>query len=178
MAEALDWSVLPSCGAVTSFVGTVRDHADGRTDVIKVHYEAYRELVVPKLVDVAAAARRQWPDLGRLALLHRVGTLAVGEASVLVVVSAPHRAAAFDAARFCIDTIKAAVPIWKLETWDGGSDWGLGAQPVSAVDARAAVGHPDARIAGASHPGAGASAAPTATGRPADARPADAGHAP
>lgn len=151
MAQALGWSVLPGCGAVTSFVGTVRDHAEGRTGVVSVHYEAYRELVVPKLADVAAAARGQWPDLGRLALLHRVGTLAVGEASVLVVVSAPHRAAAFDAARFCIDTIKAAVPIWKRETWDGGSDWGLGAKPVSAVDARLPAGHPDTRTADGGH---------------------------
>lgn len=151
MAEALDWSVVPGCGAVASFVGTVRDHAEGRTGVVSVHYEAYRELVVPKLADVAAAARRQWSDLGRLALLHRVGTLAVGEASVLVVVSAPHRAAAFDAARFCIDTIKATVPIWKRETWDGGSDWGLGAQPLSAVDDRPPAGHPDARTADVGH---------------------------
>lgn len=151
MAEALDWSVLPGCGAVASFVGTVRDHAEGRAGVVSVHYEAYRELVVPKLADVAAAARGQWPDLGRLALLHRVGTLTVGEASVLVVVSAPHRATAFDAARFCIDSIKATVPIWKRETWEGGSDWGLGAQPLSAVDDRPPADHPDARTADVGH---------------------------
>lgn len=135
LAEAMDWAVLPGCGAVTSFVGTVRDHAEGRTGVVSVHYEAYREQVEPKLAEVAAAARRRWPGLGRVALVHRIGTLAVGEASVLVVVSAPHRAEAFDAARFCIDTVKTAVPIWKHETWDGGTDWGLGAQPVTPADA-------------------------------------------
>lgn len=135
VAEAMAWAVLPGCGALSSFVGTVRDHAEGRTGVVRVHYEAYREQVVPKLADVAEAARRRWPAVGRLALVHRVGTLAVGEASVLVVVSAPHRAEAFDAARFCIDTLKAAVPIWKRETWEGGTGWGLGAQPVAPADA-------------------------------------------
>lgn len=134
LAEAQAWCILPSCGAVTSFIGTVRDHADGREDVVSVTYEAYQEQVEPKLAAVAAAARRRWPGLGRLALLHRVGTLAVGEASVLVVASTAHRSEAFDAARYCIDTIKHAVPIWKRETWAGGSAWGLGAQALRAPD--------------------------------------------
>lgn len=134
VAEVMAWVVLPGCGAVTSFVGTVRDHAEGRADVRAVTYEAYREQVEPKLAAVAGEARRRWPELGRVAILHRVGTLAVGEASVLVAVSAPHRAEAFDAARFCIDTVKRAAPIWKHETWDGGSGWGLGAEPVVSAD--------------------------------------------
>lgn len=133
VAEAMAWAVVAHCGAVASFVGTVRDHAEGRPGVRSVGYEAYREEVVPKLASVAAAARGQWTDVGRIALLHRVGTLRVGEASVVVVVSAPHRAEAFAAARFCIDTVKEAAPIWKHEVWDGGTGWGLGARSVVTV---------------------------------------------
>ncbi|MGH9208162.1 MAG: molybdenum cofactor biosynthesis protein MoaE, partial [Acidimicrobiales bacterium] len=68
-------------------------------------------------------ARDRWPDLGRVAILHRVGKLAVTDASVVVVVSSPHRAEAFEASRFSIDMVKTAVPIWKLETWSGGEAW-------------------------------------------------------
>ena len=75
-----------------------------------------------------------WPALGRIALLHRTGPLAVTDAAVVVVVSAPHRAEAFDAARFCIDTLKATVPIWKKETWAGGEDWGTDATPVDQAE--------------------------------------------
>jgi molybdopterin synthase catalytic subunit len=82
---------------------------------------------------VADQARSQWPAIGRLALLHRVGTLALGEVSVVVGAAAPHRAEAFAAARFCIDTLKETVPIWKKENWEGGSDWGLDASEVSEV---------------------------------------------
>ena len=89
--------------------------------------------MTPRLAAIAAEARTRWPSLGRLALLHRTGLLGVGEASVLVAASAPHRAEAFDAARFCIDTLKATAPIWKRETWDGGEDWSACAHPVSQV---------------------------------------------
>jgi molybdopterin synthase catalytic subunit len=78
--------------------------------------------------------KNQWNDLGRIALIHRVGDLKLGESSVLVVVSAPHRPEAFEAARFGIDALKATVPIWKREAWETGSDWALGAQHVQSVD--------------------------------------------
>ena len=145
VSEAMSWVVLPRCGAVVSFVGTVRDHAEGRNDVTAVEYEAYREQVEPKLAAVAESARRRWSDLGRLVLIHRVGHLAVGEASVLVVASTAHRADAFAAAQFCIDTLKRTVPIWKREHWAGGSDWGTGAQPVADV---AEIDAPPATSAG------------------------------
>lgn len=135
VAEAISWAVVPGCGAVVNFLGTVRDHTEGRSDVIAVEYEAYRDQVEPKLAAVAQAARRRWSDIGRVALVHRVGRLTVGEASVLVVVSTGHRQEAFEAARFCIDTIKRTVPIWKREHWSGGSDWGTGAQPVVDITA-------------------------------------------
>ena len=78
--------------------------------------------------------REQWPTLGRIVLLHRVGVVPVGESSVVVVASAPHREEAFAAARFGIDTLKATVPIWKRETWKDGESWGLEAQHITEID--------------------------------------------
>ncbi|MFP3906111.1 MAG: molybdenum cofactor biosynthesis protein MoaE [Acidimicrobiales bacterium] len=125
---AANWAVLPRCGAVVLFSGTARDHAEGRPGVSLLEYEAYTEQVEPRLAAIVERARDQWPDLGRLALLHRVGPVPVGESAVVVVASAPHRDAAFAAARFGIDTLKSTVPIWKREHWDGGQSWGLEAQ--------------------------------------------------
>ena len=129
------WAVLPSCGAVVTFSGTARDHADGRTGVTDLEYEAYVEHVVVRLDQIVARAREQWPDLGRMALLHRIGPVPVTESAVVVVASSPHRPTAFEAARFGIDTLKAAVPIWKRETWDGGTSWGLEPQHITDVAA-------------------------------------------
>ncbi len=125
---AAAWAVTPSCGGVVSFVGTARDHSEGRPGVHLLEYEAYEDQVVPRLARIAAEARDRWPVTGRIAMLHRIGRLGVGDAAVVVVASAPHRGEAFDVARFCIDTLKASVPIWKKESWDGGSSWGLEAQ--------------------------------------------------
>jgi molybdopterin synthase catalytic subunit len=120
---ARQWATVAACGGVVSFCGTVRDHSDGRLRVSSLEYEAYSEYVVPKMAGVASTARGKWPELGRLALLHRVGVLRVGDVAVVVVVSAPHRREAFAAAAHCIDAVKRTVPIWKRETWPGGSDW-------------------------------------------------------
>ena len=125
VAEVAGWVVRPDCGALVLFSGTARDHAPGRQDVHRLDYEAYDEHVVPVLADVARQARARWPMLGRVAVLHRTGSLAIGESAVVVAVSAPHRAEAFDAARFCIDTVKETAPIWKREAWAGGESWGL-----------------------------------------------------
>ena len=122
-----DWAIRPDCGGVVLFTGTVRDHAEGRPGVTLLEYEAYVEQVEPKLRSIADAARAQWPELGRIALLHRIGPLELQELAVVVVVSAPHRGEAFDAARWGIDTLKATVPIWKKERWRDGEDWGLAA---------------------------------------------------
>jgi len=130
---ATTWATTAASGAVVVFLGVVRDHADGRTDVTGLTYEAYEEEAVTKLAAVAAEARRQWPVIDRVALLHRIGDLELSDTAVAVVVSSPHRAEAFEAARYCIDTLKESVPIWKREHWAGGSDWGTGAQPVRAV---------------------------------------------
>lgn len=131
VGAAADWVVLPRCGAVVLFSGTARDHAPGRDAVDRLEYEAYEEHVVPRLGEIATTMRRHWPTLGRIVLLHRIGTVAVGESSVVVVASAPHRAEAFAAARHGIDTLKATVPIWKRERWADGESWGLEAQHIS-----------------------------------------------
>jgi molybdopterin synthase catalytic subunit len=129
----VEWATLPGCGAVVSFVGTVRDHSAGRPQVTALEYEVYPELAVRRLGEVASSATGRWPTIGRLALLHRVGRLSVGEASVAVAVSTPHRGEAFDAAEYCIDTLKHTVPIWKLETWAGGTEWSECSRPIDEV---------------------------------------------
>ncbi len=131
--EVTEWATTPGSGAVVTFLGVVRDHADGRDGVTGLTYEAYEGAAGARLAAVADGARSRWPAVERLALVHRLGDLALSEASVLVVVSAPHRGDAFEAARFCIDTLKETVPIWKREHWSGGSEWSDAARPVTSV---------------------------------------------
>jgi molybdopterin synthase catalytic subunit len=133
LEKAASWATRPDCGAVVVFAGTVRDHAEGRPGVSVLEYEAYASQVEPRLAAVATEARQRWPGVGRLVLWHRTGVLAVTECSVIVAASAAHRGEAFDAARFCIDTLKHTVPIWKRERWAGGDDWGLDAHEVAEV---------------------------------------------
>jgi molybdopterin synthase catalytic subunit len=135
---AYDWAVRPDCGAVVLFSGTVRDHAEDRAGVTRLAYEAYEEHVVARLERIAAEIRRRWPVVGRVVLWHRVGELALGESSVVVAVSSPHRSEAFEAARFGIDTLKATAPIWKKEFWgdesrSGEQGWALAARDVSEL---------------------------------------------
>ena len=133
VTAAADWVVRPHCGAVVLFSGTARDHAPGRPGVEQLEYEAYEEQVEPRLRVIVDEIRGRWPSVGRVVLIHRVGVVPVTESAVVVAVSAPHRDEAFLAARFGIDAIKASVPIWKHETWDGGESWGTDAQEL--VDA-------------------------------------------
>lgn len=132
IASLYQWALSPECGAVVLFSGTVRDHAEGRTGVTSLTYEAYGTAAHAKLQEVIDEARRRFPGVGRVALVHRLGELQLTESSVVVAVSAPHRPEAFNAARFCIDALKQTVPIWKKEEWSGGRDWGTNAvEPVS-----------------------------------------------
>ncbi len=131
--RATTWATTSASGAVVTFCGVVRDHAEGRPGVTGLSYEAYEEVAERRLREVAAETRRRWRVVERLALLHRVGDLALSEPSVVVVASSPHRAEAFEAARFAIDTLKETVPIWKREHWAEGSDWAAGSHPVRAV---------------------------------------------
>lgn len=130
----LDWAHRPDCGAVVLFSGVARDHSADRSAVDRLEYEAYESQVAPRLAALAAEARRRWPAVGRIAMIHRVGELVVGDSAVVVVASSPHRPEAFAAARFCIDALKATIPIWKRERWDAGESWGLEAQHIVEVD--------------------------------------------
>ena len=132
-SDALEWVGRGWCGGVVGFFGVVRDHAEGRQGVTSVDYEAYEDQVVPKLEELAAAARARVEDVGRIVLWHRIGRLEVGEASVAVVVSTPHRAEAFEVARYLIDTLKETVPIWKEEHWAEGSGWSPAARTIRSV---------------------------------------------
>jgi molybdopterin synthase catalytic subunit len=134
VAAVYDWAVRPDCGAVVVFSGTVRDHAEGRAGVEELVYEAYVEAANARFAAIAAEARTRWPTIGRLAMIHRLGSLAVTDSAVVVAVSAPHRDEAFEAGRFVIDTLKETVPIWKHETWRDGADWGTGAAPIRDVE--------------------------------------------
>ena len=121
------WPAVPRCGAVVVFAGTVRDHSEDRPAVTELEYEAYVRGAQRALWDVVGELRRKWPELGRVALLHRTGRLVPTEVAVVTAVSAPHRREAFAAAERAIDAIKADAPIWKRETWADGPAWGVGA---------------------------------------------------
>src|SRR5438046_10383354 len=112
----------PRCGAVALFLGTVRD-LTGEQVTEFLDYEAYPPMAEKKMAEIEAEVRRRW-TVGEVALVHRLGRLGVGEVSVAVAVTAPHRAAAFDACRYAIDTLKEGVPIWKKENNPGGpGEW-------------------------------------------------------
>ena len=111
-----------NCGAVVTFLGTVRDLTDGQVTAA-LDYEAYPGMAEKKLAEIEADTRSRWP-VGEIALVHRLGHLEVGEVSVAVAVSCPHRAQAFEACRHTIDRLKELVPIWKKENWaDGTTEW-------------------------------------------------------
>jgi molybdopterin synthase catalytic subunit len=141
IAAAYEWAVVPNCGAVVLFSGTVRDHAVDEQGVLRdqvetLAYEAYESQVVPRFEAIEAEMRLRWPETGRVVLIHRTGSLKLGESSVIAVVSAPHRGGAFEAARYAIDALKVSAPIWKREVWRDGADWGTAAH--APVDAAAA----------------------------------------
>ncbi|HKM55068.1 MAG TPA: molybdenum cofactor biosynthesis protein MoaE [Isosphaeraceae bacterium] len=109
-------------GAVCTFLGTARELTGGR-QTTALEYEAYPEMALKKLADLEREARGRWPIV-EAAIVHRVGHLELGEVSVVVAVSCPHRAEAFEACCWLIDTLKEVVPIWKRETWsDGTEEW-------------------------------------------------------
>ena len=130
---ATQWVTVPEAGAVVTFLGVVRDHADGRDGVTGMTYEAYEGPATRAMGEIVTELRRRWPAVARVALLHRTGELALSETSVVAAVSAPHRAVAFEACAFAIDTLKQSVPIWKQEHWSGGSDWAVEQHPVRPV---------------------------------------------
>ncbi len=108
-------------GAVCLFLGVVRNENGGRP-VRHLEYEAYEEMAQPLMEEIEAEARRRWP-VTDVRIVHRLGRLEIGEASVAIAVTAPHRGAAFEACRHAIDTLKATVPIWKKEFYADGAVW-------------------------------------------------------
>ena len=108
-------------GAVALFLGVVRDHSHGRR-VLYLEYDAYAEMAERKLREVAEEALARWP-VTDVAIAHRTGRLEIGETSLLVAVSSPHRQEAFAACHHIVDRIKEVVPIWKKEVWEGGEAW-------------------------------------------------------
>jgi molybdopterin synthase catalytic subunit len=111
----------PPCGALVLFLGTVRSPSKGR-NVLHLDYEAYREMALEKLDEIVDEARSRW-DLGGVAVIHRLGRVKVGETSLLIAISSPHRDIAYEASRFILEEIKRDVPIWKKESWEGGEQW-------------------------------------------------------
>jgi len=125
--EALAFLADPGAGGTCLFVGTVRDVSDGGQAVTALAYESWEELAVQRLRELAADMHGRWP-LRKVALLHRTGNLAVGEASVVVGAAAAHRAEAFEACRHGIEQLKHDVPIWKKESFAAGeAEWVMGA---------------------------------------------------
>lgn len=120
----------PADGAVCLFIGVVRNENAGRR-VLALEYEAYEEMALPLMEQIAAETRRLH-RLSEIRLVHRLGRLEIGEASVVVAVSSPHRKDAFAACRHAIDALKARVPIWKKETYEDGSSWLEGPPPREA----------------------------------------------
>ena len=112
----------PQSGAVVLFLGTVRELTAGR-QTVALDYEAYPQMAEAKLAELVDVARSRWP-IDRVGIVHRLGHLLLGEISVAVAVSCPHRKQAFEAGQFLIDELKVLVPIWKKEIWaDGSTEW-------------------------------------------------------
>ena len=112
----------PGAGGIVIFSGVVRNQTDGRP-VKFLEYEAHTAMAEAKICEIGQAIRARWTGVRRVAILHRIGRLEIGEASVLIAVSAAHRDDAFEACRYAIDTLKRTVPVWKKEHFEDGEVW-------------------------------------------------------
>uniref|UniRef100_A0A1I8GKF3 Molybdopterin synthase catalytic subunit n=2 Tax=Macrostomum lignano TaxID=282301 RepID=A0A1I8GKF3_9PLAT len=155
----------PTCGAVCHFVGTTRDSFEGR-EVVRLEYEAYEEMARKEMLAICLQARQRWSCLRHLAIYHRTGLVPVGEASIIIAVSSPHRSEAIKAVEFAINAAKATVPVWKKEIYAGDQP------PQWKVNAECQWAGTAAASAGADKPASPGEAASSAGG----ARPAN-GHA-
>jgi molybdopterin synthase catalytic subunit len=108
-------------GAICVFSGVVRNNSKGKR-VLYLEYEAYPEMAIKQMKLIADELKQKW-EIGKVSMVHRTGRLEVGEASVCIAVSAPHRGEAFEACRYAIDRLKMTVPVWKKEVWEGGEYW-------------------------------------------------------
>lgn len=121
----------PEDGATVTFDGFVRNQSHNRPTLF-LDYEAYESMALTKMREIAVQLHENY-RIHRVAVVHRLGRLEIGETSVFIAVSAPHRAAAFDACRFAIDTLKRTVPIWKKEYFEDGAIWADGELPPAPV---------------------------------------------
>jgi len=121
LPQIVGWAVEPQFGALVTFLGTTRSPNKGKT-VDHLVYEAYTGMAEKVLAQIAEEMRARW-DLGRIAIVHRLGRVDPGEASILIVVASPHRPEAFAAARYAIDRVKLILPVWKKEVLTDGSHW-------------------------------------------------------
>jgi MoaE-MoaD fusion protein len=127
MAALVRHVCAPEDGAIVTFDGFVRNQSHNRP-TLYLDYEAYESMALAKMREIAAQLHEKY-HIHRVAVVHRLGRLQIGETSVFIAVSAPHRAAAFDACRFAIDTLKRTVPIWKKEYFEDGAVWADGELP-------------------------------------------------
>ena len=128
----------PDCGAIATFVGTTRVDESGGASVEYLEYEAYRPMADRKLEEIGAEIEERW-DVREVSIVHRIGRVGPGEASVAIVVASPRRGEAFEASRYAIERIKQVVPIWKREVWSDGYVW-VGSQVGTRVDPSARSG--------------------------------------
>ena len=119
--SCIDWIQSPESGGVDIFIGTVRNQTKGKS-VLRLEFEAYEPMALSEIEKILAQATEKWP-VQKALVHHRTGVLEVGEIPVIIAVSAAHRAAAFEACRFIIDTLKETVPIWKKEIFEDGEVW-------------------------------------------------------
>jgi molybdopterin synthase catalytic subunit len=120
--ELVDLVTVPEAGGVAVFLGVVRDNNAGRR-VVALEYEGHVPMAEAKLKEIGEAVHRRWPGVKQVAMVHRLGRLQVGEASVIIAVSSAHRREAFEACHFAIDRLKETVPIWKREIFEDGAVW-------------------------------------------------------
>jgi molybdopterin synthase catalytic subunit len=132
-AELTTWATRANCGAVVTFCGMVRDNSHDLENIEALEYETDVQLAEGRILDIIAEARSRWPMLGAVAIHHRMGRVELSESAVVIVVSAPHRGPAFEAATFCIDAVKSCVPMWKRELWRGGSAWSEEGRAIMSV---------------------------------------------
>jgi molybdopterin synthase catalytic subunit len=121
VAALAAWAADPGAGAVLTFVGTVRDSKQGKR-VVGIDYEAYAPMAERILARIGNELLARWP-VCRAALVHRTGRLAVGEASLAIAISSPHRAPGFEALRFAVESLKRDAPVWKCEEFEDGAVW-------------------------------------------------------
>ena len=119
--SCIDWVMLPECGGINVFIGSVRNVTKGKK-VIRLEFEVYESMAMNEMNKIAKDVLKKWP-VQKILIHHRTGILQTGEVPVIIAVAAAHRDAAFDACRYTIDTLKQTVPIWKKEVFEVGEIW-------------------------------------------------------